>query len=95
MKVKDAIKYLSSMSDDEEIPKSHSTFWRQSEGMIDGDEIHIIWCVDDVLMAAPRLTRDQAREVLHEAYDNHDAQYGITWDTFEIYADMMFPKVEA
>jgi len=59
----------------------------------DGDHIHIIWCVDDVLLAVPRLTREQAREVLHEAYNRHDAEYGIAWVTFEIYADNMFPKV--
>lgn len=60
----------------------------------DGDHIHIIWCVDDVLLAVPRLTREQAREVLHEAYNRHDAEYGIAWVTFEIYADNMFPKEE-
>ena len=59
-----------------------------------GDYIHIIWSVDDVLLAIPRLTREQAREVLHEAYNGHDAEYGIAWLTFEIYADDMFPKEE-
>tara|TARA_R100000995_G_scaffold35555_1_gene16270 strand:- start:30741 stop:30941 length:201 start_codon:yes stop_codon:yes gene_type:complete len=58
----------------------------------DGDHIHIVWCVDDVLLYVPRLTREQAREVLHEAYRCHDADLGIAWDTFSIYAAMMFPK---
>ena len=62
--------------------------------MIDGDEIHIIWSVDDVLLHIPRLTREQARAVLHEADRTHDAEYGIAWVTFEIIADNMFPKEE-
>jgi hypothetical protein len=61
-------------------------------GAFNGDEIHITWCVDDVLCVVPRLTKDEAREVLHEAYRNHDAEYGIAWVTFEIFADMMFPE---
>ncbi len=59
----------------------------------DGEDIHIVWCVDDVHLHIPRLTREQAKKVLHEAYRKHDANLGITWDTFEIYADIMFPKV--
>ena len=58
----------------------------------DGEEIHIVWCVDDVQMYIPRLTREQAKEVLHEAYRRHDAELGITWETFSIYADFMFPE---
>ena len=60
----------------------------------DGEHIHIIWCVDDVLLYVTRLTREQAKEVLHEAYRRHDAELGITWDTFSIYADIMFPEGE-
>lgn len=60
----------------------------------DGEDIHIIWCVDDVHLHIPRLTREQAKEVLHEAYRRHDAELGITWDTFSIYAELMFPEGE-
>ncbi len=58
----------------------------------DGDEIRIIWSVHDVLFVCPQLTYAQAREVLHEAHDRHDAEYGIAWATFEMYADIMFPR---
>ena len=38
------------------------------------------------------LTDDQAREVLQQASDRHDAGIGITWDVLEIHADNLFPK---
>lgn len=56
------------------------------------DEITIVWSVDDVLLHIPRLTREQARIVLHEADRTHDAEYGIAWLTFDILADEMFPE---
>ena len=55
------------------------------------DEIHITWTVDDVMFIVPRLTKEQARKVLHETCHNHDAEYGIAWHTFEIFADNMYP----
>tara|TARA_Y100001951_G_scaffold55142_1_gene43759 strand:+ start:423 stop:644 length:222 start_codon:yes stop_codon:yes gene_type:complete len=58
------------------------------------DEIHIVWSVDDVMGHIPRLTREQARSVLHEAHRTHDAEYGVAWVTFEIIADEMFPIKE-
>lgn len=63
--------------------------------MIDGDEIHITWSVHDVLYVCPHLTKEQAREVLHDAYRKHEKWVGITWETFRIFASMMFPKTMA
>lgn len=47
------------------------------------DSIAIIWSVEDVLRVRPELTRDQALQVLWQAYDEHDANHGICWQTFE------------
>ena len=55
------------------------------------DTATITWHVDDVQMYIPRLTRDQAREVLHETIRKHNAEHGVSWDIFEVYANMMFP----
>jgi hypothetical protein len=61
--------------------------------MNDDDRIAIVWSVDDVLLHIPRLTKEQARAVLHEADRTHDAEYGIAWVTFDIIANDMFPEV--
>jgi len=53
--------------------------------------IAAIWCIDDVKGIRPHLTDDQAWEVLEEAGRKHDAEYGISWTTLEVFADMMFP----
>jgi hypothetical protein len=61
-----------------------------------GDAIAIIWTTHDVLAATATedeedtLTQEQAREVLRYAWHNHDAQYGVTWDTLSDAADHLF-----
>ena len=56
------------------------------------DEIAVTWHIEDVKEIRPDLTDDQAREVLQQAEDRHDAGIGITWDVLEIHADDLFPK---
>jgi hypothetical protein len=56
------------------------------------DEIAITWHIDDVKELRPDLTDDQAREVLQQAKDRHDAGIGINWEVLEIHADDLFPK---
>jgi hypothetical protein len=56
------------------------------------DKIAITWHIDDVKELRPDLTDDQAREVLQQAKDRHDAGIGITWEVLEIHADDLFPK---
>ena len=57
----------------------------------------VTWSVEDVLSTAESMkrvvTEDEAREVLHEALRKHDAEIGITWDTFAAYLTD-FPKKE-
>jgi hypothetical protein len=54
--------------------------------------IAAIWHIDDVKGIRPHLTDDQAWEILEEVGRKHDAEYGITWLTLEIFADDLFPK---
>lgn len=54
--------------------------------------IEISWHIDDVLEVRPDLTNAQAREVLAQAKDRHDASIGINWDVLAIHADDLFPE---
>lgn len=54
--------------------------------------IAIEWGVDDVLEIRPDLTEDQAWHVLETNYHEHDANYGITWDTLKGWADYLYPE---
>ena len=56
------------------------------------DKITITWHIDDVKEIRPDLTDDQAREVLHQAKNRHDAGIGITWEVLAIHADGLFAK---
>ena len=58
------------------------------------DFIEIRWHVDDVLEACPDLTKEQAREVLHEVGRSHDACYGISWDVIQDTAWIMYPETD-
>lgn len=53
--------------------------------------ISIIWNVEDVQEVAPNLTDEQAYEVLLLCKKNHDANYGITWETLEAHAEILYP----
>lgn len=52
-----------------------------------GDSIAIIWTIHDVLCMSENedgnetLTHDEAREILQTLYFDHDANFGITWDS--------------
>lgn len=50
-------------------------------------EIHIIWQTEDVLDTAKQmeveLTEEEANEILFTVEHNHDANFGISWDTIE------------
>lgn len=56
--------------------------WCDSDSL---DEVHIIWCTEDVLAQAKemnvKLTKKEARRILHDLKRHHDAQYGISWDS--------------
>ena len=56
------------------------------------NSIAIIWSIDDVIQERPRLTHEQAMEVLEEVSDSHDANCGVNWDTLRDTADSLYPK---
>ena len=51
------------------------------------NSIAIIWCIDDVRMVIKdqektvELTDDECMEVLDYCLDQHDANYGMSWDS--------------
>ena len=51
----------------------------------------IIWSVDDIQEIRKDLSEEQAMKILIEAERKHDASYGISWDTLDCMADLMFP----
>jgi hypothetical protein len=55
-------------------------------------KIAAIWCIQDVKHLRPDLTDEEAWEVLEEVGRKHDAEYGITWTTLEVFADELFPQ---
>jgi hypothetical protein len=56
------------------------------------DTIEISWHIEDVKAVRPNLTDEQAREVLEEAEDQHDANIGINWYVLASHADYLFPR---
>jgi len=55
-------------------------------------QIALIWDVDDVKVVRPDLTDDEALDVLERVKSKHDATMGVSWDTLECWADMLFPS---
>ncbi len=53
-------------------------------------QIAIIWSTDDVLAVRPDLTPDQAWEILQASQHNHDANFGVTWQSLEATADALY-----
>lgn len=56
------------------------------------DSIAIEWTIDDVLDIRPDLSRDEARQVLREVDEEHDAEIGINIFVIQDTADRMFEE---
>ena len=56
-------------------------------GWVDDKHISILWNIDDVKTQAKnmkiKLNKQQCWDVLDQVLDNHDANYGISWDTLK------------
>ena len=65
-----------------------------AENLVNPDWLHIFWHVEDVMDVCPNLDSDQAREVLRIAKKYHNAEVGISWDTFRQIADDTFNNDE-
>jgi hypothetical protein len=53
------------------------------------DRIALIWTVEDVLTVCPKLTQEQAADVLYKALEDHDASVGVDWDTLRMCAQVL------
>ncbi len=53
-------------------------------------QIAIVWSTDDVLAVRPDLTPAQAWDVLLASQRNHDANFGVTWESLEAAAEALF-----
>lgn len=53
-------------------------------------QIAVVWCIEDAQEVRPDLTDDQAWEVLQNVRRYHDATIGVTWETLECVAQMLF-----
>lgn len=53
-------------------------------------QVAVIWDVEDVQAVRPDLTDEQAWQVLQQTERQHDATLGVTWDTLETTAEMLF-----
>ena len=56
----------------------------------DEDSVSIVWSVEDVLQVRPDLSQEQAKKVLTEAKENHDATMGINWGTLSYVAEVLY-----
>ena len=69
-----------------------------SWGWVDKNTISICWTVDDVKQAFKNidkeitLTDDDCRDGLERVLNDHDANYGVTWDNLIWSAEDLFPK---
>jgi len=49
-----------------------------------------VWSVDDVLYIDPKLTEEQAIEVINNIEKRHDKNHGINWYTLSRYIDELY-----
>lgn len=61
-------------------------------GFADDDTIVTAWSVEDVLQVRPDLCAYQARKVLDAVLRAFDATQGITWETLELHASILYPQ---
>lgn len=53
-------------------------------------QIAIVWSIEDVKEVRPHLTDNQAWEVLQLVEQSHDANFGVSWETFDSAAQSLF-----
>lgn len=67
------------------------------------DKVAIIWCIDDVHgiqkdcdkeTGKSSLTDEQAQEILLSAFDEHDCNNGITWDSLHYWSQKVLKEAE-
>jgi hypothetical protein len=56
--------------------------------------ISVVWNIEDVKSLEPKVTDEQAMEVLELALDNHDANVGINWGVLEFWISQVYEENE-
>jgi hypothetical protein len=54
----------------------------------------IVWTTEDILDEFPKLTADEARDVLYELVHNHDASRGVRWDNLSGFVYAVVPDYD-
>ena len=54
--------------------------------------ISVVWNIEDVQSLEPKVTDEQAMEVLQLALDNHDANVGINWEVLEFWISQVYKE---
>jgi hypothetical protein len=54
--------------------------------------ISVVWNIEDVQSLEPKVTDEQAMEVLELALDNHDANVGINWGVLEFWISQVYKE---
>ena len=54
--------------------------------------ISITWNIEDVQELEPKMSDEQAMEVLELALDNHDANVGINWGVLEFWISQVYKE---
>lgn len=54
--------------------------------------ISVVWNIEDVKSLEPKVTDEQAMEVLELARDNHDANVGINWGVLEFWISQVYEE---
>jgi|APSaa5957512535_1039671.scaffolds.fasta_scaffold522542_2 hypothetical protein len=54
--------------------------------------ISVTWNIEDVQSLEPKVTDEQAMEVLELALDNHDANVGINWGVLEFWISQVYKE---
>ncbi len=55
-------------------------------------QIAVIWDIDDVIANNPALTDEEAMNVLRQVENDHDCEYGITWQTIDSAVAQLYPS---
>ena len=84
-----AITTMESMQDTIELAESIT---RTQQEDLSGEIIQIPWAVKDILQQRPDLTNEQAKRVLQQLVQCHDASIGINWDVIDDVAEKLFPE---
>ena len=62
------------------------------QAYVEGENIAMLWSIEDINGLRPDLTDEQAMNVLITASENHDANVGVNWDVLHHWATDLYGK---